>query len=178
MLSFGGDPQHEPKDYFSVEKRPNLPVFNQLSSCGDMSSSSYTFDMHSTTENTPTPGKGLLVLHSIQNSTMDVINKRNAFDETMSFLNDLASDSDDGGFRQDIIQLLDTIHYTNHSNSNHHIDTLSTTTASSLSPSPDHTISIKDMGCAILYTTWRWLRFALIMMLAIMINLWNGPSLL
>ncbi|KAG2235850.1 hypothetical protein INT48_003962 [Thamnidium elegans] len=55
----------------------------------------------------------LIVLHSIQdsnnngpiNSSCSLLDKRNALDDTLSFLNDLGSD--DGGFRQDIINLLD-----------------------------------------------------------------------
>ncbi|KAI9263889.1 hypothetical protein EDC94DRAFT_606430 [Helicostylum pulchrum] len=103
----------------------------------------------------------LIVLHSIHdsnnngpiNSCCSLLDKRNALDDTLSFLNDLGSD--DGGFRQDIIDLLDrpTVHINKPYFKNNPFSSL-------------------------LLISWKWIRFALIMTLAILINIKQGPSIL
>lgn len=123
---------------------------------------------------------GLLVLHSIHDNNSlsdynhDVINQdttrspldtRNALDDTLSFLNDLASDSDDGGFRQDIIQLLDTIQPVNQQ------------TQPKCFFQTRRTCFVKKALTNIISSSWKWIRFVLIMTLAILINLRKGPSL-
>ncbi|GAA5812263.1 hypothetical protein MFLAVUS_005713 [Mucor flavus] len=103
----------------------------------------------------------LIVLHSIHdsnnngpiNSCCSLLDKRNALDDTLSFLNDLGSDDD--GFRQDIIDLLDrpTVHINKPYFKNNPFSSL-------------------------LLISWKWIRFALIMTLAILINIKQGPSIL
>jgi hypothetical protein len=159
----------EAEDYFAIlghgrQKRRKRQKFSSSNSNTTTSTSTDSLESSSLYNNTiPDTGrKGLLVLHSIHQQPET--NERNAFDDTLSFLNDLASDSDDGGFRQDIIELLDTIHYNNHHNS----DSLSF-----------KSIPVNKNGIfkSILYTSWKWTRFFLIMILAILINLKRGPSL-
>ncbi|KAG2197672.1 hypothetical protein INT47_002379 [Mucor saturninus] len=130
---------------------------------------------------------GLLVLHSIHDnnsqsdynngvinndgttsllSTRSALDTRNALDDTLSFLNDLASDSDDGGFRQDIIHLLDTMHPVHHQQ-----------TQPKCFFQTRRTCFVKKALTNIVSSSWKWIRFALIMTLAILINLRKGPSL-
>lgn len=125
---------------------------------------------------------GLLVLHSIQDHNSqseynnDLINigtpsipsTRNALDDTLSFLNDLASDSDDGGFRQDITQLLDTMHPVQQTQPRPKCFFRTQTRS---------TCFVKKALTSIVSSSWKWIRFALIMALAILINLRKGPSL-
>lgn len=146
--------------------------------------------------------KGLLVLHSIHQENNGLIKQedkeeRNALDDTLSFLNDLASDSDDGGFREDIIQLLDTMHYSNHCQpempSCRSISSCSSFSASKSNllyrPAPPYHSPfihssyshrrrgfLKSTFYSILNTSWKWIRFALVLTLAISINLRRGPS--
>lgn len=159
--------------------------------------------------------KGLLVLHSIHHPQeknnnglikQDNIEERNALDDTLSFLNDLASDSDDGGFREDIIQLLDTMHNNNHC---HYSPLPCRSISSSFSAAPQYNnifrppppaaaapaaaavpfvyscnhhrrrLSrgfLKSTFYSMLNTSWKWIRFALVLTLAILINLRRGPS--
>lgn len=120
----------------------------------------------------------LIVLHSIQHSSSSsssnnhgvikydassLLDKRNALDDTLSFLNGLASDTDDGGFRKDIIDLL---------NLHHPIKSSTQTTTTH-----HHCFFIKNPLSHLFVTSWKWIRFALIMTLAILINLKQGPSL-
>ncbi|CAO3657366.1 unnamed protein product [Mucor hiemalis] len=138
--------------------------------------------------------KGLLVLHSINGENGLIKQKedgeeRNALDDTLSFLNDLASDSDDGGLRQDIIQLIDTIHYNNcHPELSCRSTPISTPKLNEhpfyrTAPPPFiHSYSHRHRGFLkstfynILNTSWKWIRFALVLTLAILINLRRGPS--
>ncbi|KAI7888206.1 uncharacterized protein EV154DRAFT_469211 [Mucor mucedo] len=94
------------------------------------------------------------------------LDTRNALDDTLSFLNDLASDSDDGGFRQDIIHLLDTMHPVHHQQ-----------TQPKCFFQTRRTCFVKKALTNIVSSSWKWIRFALIMTLAILINLRKGPSL-
>ncbi|KAI9366549.1 hypothetical protein BD770DRAFT_376453 [Pilaira anomala] len=126
----------------------------------------------------------LIVLHSIQHSSRSsssssssnhgvikydsssLLEKRNALDDTLSFLNGLASDTDDGGFRKDIIDLL-----------NLHHPIKSSTQTTTTTTHHHHCFFIKNPLSHLFVTSWKWIRFALIMTLAILINLKQGPSL-
>ncbi|OBZ88504.1 hypothetical protein A0J61_03444 [Choanephora cucurbitarum] len=86
------------------------------------------------------------------------LDHRNALDETLSFLDKLASDTDDGGFRYDMCRLLEA------EETKDFDDTIQTV----------HKVNLIQR---ILYASLRWARYTLVLALAIMINLKKGPHL-
>jgi hypothetical protein len=136
--------------------------------------------------------------HPIRNintakTTMSILSKRNALDDTISFLNDLASDTDDGGFRQELLQLVDTI--IRHNNNDDSLCSTNSvyqqlllqqqqqqqplyyycTTMPSYNATKKHCF-IRRILNNIISTSWKYIRFALVMTLAILINLKKGPK--
>jgi hypothetical protein len=113
--------------------------------------------------------KELLVLHSIQPSKDELI-KRNALDDTLSFINELKSDTDDGGFKQDIYNMIsDMITKAT-------IDPYAVYPTFISPPLPDILDDHPSLLERCISTGWRWFRFAIVMTLAIMINIKKGPQ--
>jgi hypothetical protein len=130
----------------------------------------------------------LLVLHSIQQeqTKKDELIKRNALDDTLSFINELKSDTDDGGFKQDVYNMISDM-ITKAQLENKTIDQgqyyyAAEYPISVTPPLPDtfaycksnHYVNQSLLEKCI-STGWRWVRFAIVMTLAIMINLKKGP---
>lgn len=134
-----------------------------------------------------------VVLHSIQQeqAKKDELIKRNALDDTLSFINEIKSNTDDGGFKQDVYNIINEM-ITKVQDRNRTIDqghhyysaVYPASIPSTAAPSPlDYCIYHHDVneqhqgpleGC--ISAGWRWVRFAIIMSLAIMINLKKGPK--
>jgi hypothetical protein len=98
--------------------------------------------------------------------------ERNALDDALSFLNDLASDADDGGFGDDIYKLLDL---------RHSFTPCSLESGSHIPPL--HHVSNKKRPNFILSTIesclcggLKWFNFLLVMSVAVAIALRRGPS--
>ncbi|KAI8888917.1 hypothetical protein K501DRAFT_329539 [Backusella circina FSU 941] len=98
--------------------------------------------------------------------------ERNALDDALSFLNDLASDADDGGFGEDIYKLLDL---------RHSFTPCPLTSGSHIPLS--HDIPNKKRPNFILsaiesciYGSLKWFNFLLVMSIALAITLRRGPS--
>ncbi|KAI8339303.1 hypothetical protein BD560DRAFT_450817 [Blakeslea trispora] len=95
-------------------------------------------------------------LSSFINYPQSHLNHRNALDETLSFLDALASDTDDGGFRHDLSRLLKTEQDYQHAiQTVHHINLIQ----------------------RVVYSSLKWARYALVLILAIIINLKKGPDM-
>lgn len=190
ILSLRSTTDEEEKDYFASlgghqQKRRRRQSKHQEITCHEPIVN-IDDNYYITKDSSDIERNGLLVLHSINDnksqsdynngviknsttsllSTRNTLGTRNALDDTLSFLNDLASDSDDGGFRQDIIQLLDTMHHNDNSCS-----------PTSKCQNTRRNCFVKNALTNLVSSGWKWIRFALIMTLAILINLKKGPSL-
>jgi hypothetical protein len=117
---------------------------------------------------------GLLSLHSNNDNIipplpllLPPVLERNALDDTLSFLNHLASDTDDGGFRKDILLLLEDI-----SDNNNYDNTL---LLQQKRKRCYDCCFIKRIINNLISTSWKYIRFAIILTLAILINIKEGP---
>ncbi|KAI8986343.1 hypothetical protein BDB01DRAFT_704410, partial [Pilobolus umbonatus] len=150
-------------DYTPDEPRDTVPVENHIDTLQTVLSHTPTSDtrLHSLSEDG---------VHRERNgiNTLSIPAERNALDDTLSFLNDLSSNTDDGGFREDIYQLLnqyehmdhDTVHWNLYQLSHHQPN--------------DSTHKRNTLFDTLVSTGWKWIKFSLVMTIAIMMNLKRG----
>ncbi|KAG1473107.1 hypothetical protein G6F56_001138 [Rhizopus delemar] len=95
---------------------------------------------------TPPPSETILTTESLQS-------ERNALDDSLSFLDTLSVNTDDGGFRQELLYLIDQYDH-------------------SKKEAPKRKRGLIKRSIVFLFMTiWHWIKFAIIMTLAIIISL-------
>lgn len=178
-------------------------------SCSSNSNSLYNSSINKTTSGT--------ARYKQAKTTISITSNRNALDDTISFLNDLASDTDDGGFRQELLSLVDNIIRHNNNNHSSHVSSFASSavaaaatnstastnqvyqqllhwqqqqqqteeqayfcerrhSASSHNRNKKKRCFIKRWIDNLLSTSGKYVRFAIVMTLAIMINIRKGPK--